>query len=178
MRPHRCIQYVPLAEAASTDRLYSTCTHTYLTTMYKAQPRLCKRLIHVTRRLVDRATWQSAACGCTTVRRGRLTQHNTTANPTNPKHDLSRPLSTTPHDARSVFPTCTYDSRPFGFPQDPPNHLFAPALHTPAKAHSARGLLGHHGRRLTVEFFAAIRTEVDEPLPHVRQTDKLGNLDD
>ena len=51
--------------------------------------------------------------------------------------------------------------------------LVARSVSNPAKSHSAPGLLGHHGRRLTVELLAAIRTEFDEPHPHVRQADKL-----
>ena len=48
---------------------------------------------------------------------------------------------------------------------------------SPAKAHSALDLLGHHGRCLTVELFAGIRIEADEQLPHFNQTDKLGHFD-
>ena len=48
---------------------------------------------------------------------------------------------------------------------------------SPAKAHSALGLLGHQGRCLTVELFAGIRIEADEQLPHFNQTDKLGHFD-
>ena len=47
--------------------------------------------------------------------------------------------------------------------------LVARSVSNPAKSHSAPGLLGHHGRRLTVELLAAIRTEFDEPNQHVRQ---------
>ena len=46
-----------------------------------------------------------------------------------------------------------------------------------AKADSALSLFGHHGRCLVSELFSGIRTEVDEALPHVKQADKLRNLD-